>query len=142
MHRLFHTPLFYKNFHKIHHEYKVTLWCATVYCHPLEMIMCNLFPVAAGPFLLGSSIHVTTAMAWFFIAGVGSIVDHGGYEFPASPFRLIPYTCDYGYHVFHHSHNVGNYSTFFHFWDTYLGSNKVYWDCLKEHVTSRKERIK
>ena len=124
-HRLFHSRMFYR-FHKIHHRYKQSLWCATIYCHPLEMVICNILPAVIGPMILGKKMHITTVMAWLFAISLGSIVDHCGYEFSWSPFRLIPFTCDYGYHVFHHSHNVGNYSTFLHFWDTILGSNKAH----------------
>jgi len=126
-HRLFHHPFVYKRLHKIHHEYKVSIFCATVYCHPIEMLVCNIFPSIAGPLILGKSMHVTAVTGWLIPIGVGSIVDHCGYEFTWSPFRLVPFTCDYGYHVFHHSHNVGNFSTFFHFWDTILGSNNKYY---------------
>lgn len=141
-HRLFHTSFFYKRFHKIHHRYKVTLFCATTYCHPVEMVICNLIPAGIGPMLLGAQMHVTAVMGYFLLAALGAIIDHCGYEFTFSPFRMVPFSCHYGYHVFHHSHNVGNYSTVWHLWDTLLSSNSEYWQALDDHSEVRKKRIK
>ena len=45
---------------------------------------------------------------------------------------MLPFGSDYGYHVYHHSGNVGNYSSFFTFWDTVFGSNKTYYEFLEE----------
>ena len=45
---------------------------------------------------------------------------------------MLPFGSDYGYHVYHHSNNVGNYSSFFTLWDTVFGSNKAYYEYLKE----------
>jgi sterol desaturase/sphingolipid hydroxylase (fatty acid hydroxylase superfamily) len=39
------------------------------------------------------------------------------------------------YHNFHHSHNIGNYSSFFSVWDTVFGTNKHYFE-----YKNRKER--
>lgn len=32
------------------------------------------------------------------------------------------------YHNFHHSHNIGNYSSFFTYWDSIFGTNKAYFE--------------
>ena len=45
---------------------------------------------------------------------------------------MLPFGSDYGYHVYHHSNNVGNYSSFFTLWDTVFGSNKAYYEFLEE----------
>jgi sterol desaturase/sphingolipid hydroxylase (fatty acid hydroxylase superfamily) len=50
-------------------------------------------------------------------------------------FRLLPMSGSAEYHNFHHSHNVGNYASFFTIWDTVFGSNKYYFE-----YKSRKER--
>lgn len=52
---------------------------------------------------------------------------HCGYDFSWSPYRLIPFSTSAAYHDFHHSHNVGNYSSFFSFWDTLFGCNNDYY---------------
>ena len=123
-HRLNHTPFLYQRVHKIHHKYKTTLFCAAFYSHPIEMIFQGILPAAVGPFLLGKKMHVTTVVGWLLIRALESVDGHSGYEFPWSPFRFIPFTSDYGYHVYHHSHNLGNYSHLFNIWDTILGSNE------------------
>ena len=89
-------------------------------------------PTALGPALLGTRIHFATAFTWYIFRYLESVEGHCGYEFSWSPFRLIPFASDYAYHSFHHSHNIGNYSSFFTIWDTVDGSNKVYYDFLKE----------
>ena len=52
---------------------------------------------------------------------------HSSYEFPWSPFRLIPFSAPASYHNCHHTHNVGNYATFFALWDTVFGTNRAYY---------------
>jgi len=51
---------------------------------------------------------------------------HSGYEFSWSPYRLIPLSGSANYHNFHHSHNVGNYTSLFTIWDTLCGTNSHY----------------
>ena len=72
-------------------------------------------------------MHVFTQGCWLIARFCESYDAHSGFEFPWSPFRLIPFSCTATYHDFHHSHNVGCYSTFFTFWDTLLGSNKEFY---------------
>ena len=60
------------------------------------------------------------------------VEDHCGYEFSWSPFRLLPFGSDYAYHAYHHSANIGNYSSFFTTWDSVFGSNKAYYEYLQE----------
>jgi len=40
---------------------------------------------------------------------------------------LIPFATSSSYHNFHHSYNIGNYSSFFSMWDTLFGTNKTYY---------------
>ena len=143
-HRLMHTPFFYQRFHKIHHRYKTTLFCATTYCHPFEMVIGNILPSVLGPMILGNKMHITAVWGWLIFRVIESIDGHCGYDFPWSPYRLLPLTADYGYHVYHHSNNVGNYSSFFSIWDTILGSNTSYYkfleDFTKECNSSKHEK--
>jgi len=68
---------------------------------------------------------------------------HCGYEFSWSPYRLLPlsgmnFFLDFKsfikgssiYHNFHHSHNVGNYGSFFTLWDTLCGTNRHFFKYL------------
>ena len=91
-----------------------------------------MLPTVAGPLILGSHMHIAAAFTWYGIRSLETIDGHSGYEFSWAPWNLIPMVCDSGYHAYHHSHNIGNYSSFFTYWDTLLGSNKVYYAHIKE----------
>ena len=131
-HRLLHLRAIYPFIHKIHHEHKVTIGLATSHAHPVEFIFGNLLPVAVGPLILGTRMHFVTAFTWYMLRIYESIDGHSGYEFSWSPFRILPFASDYAYHAYHHSHNLGNYSSFFTVWDTVLGSNSEYYKYLTE----------
>lgn len=77
-------------------------------------------------------MHIIASLTWIAIRTGESIEGHTGYEFTWSPTRILPFACDYGYHAYHHSHNIGNYSSFFSIWDTIFGSNKEYYNFLAE----------
>jgi methylsterol monooxygenase len=47
-HRLLHNHLIYKLIHKKHHEWQSPIAISAVYCHPIEHIFSNLFPVILG----------------------------------------------------------------------------------------------
>lgn len=61
--RLFHHPKLYKWVHKTHHEWTAPVGVSSIYCHPLEHAVVNLFPVVAGPALTGS--HLSVAWLWY-----------------------------------------------------------------------------
>ena len=127
IHRLLHTPFLYKRLHKKHHEYKTTIGIAAEYSHPLEFVLANLIPTSLGASLLGSRCHILTWYMWIIVRILETTDGHCGYEFSWSPFRLLPLSGSANYHNFHHSHNVGNYSSFFTYWDTIFQTNKHYW---------------
>ena len=56
-----------------------------------------------------------------------SVDSHSGYEFPFTPFRLVPFSGSATYHDYHHSSNTGNYSSFFTIWDTLFNENTDYY---------------
>src|SRR6185312_4993463 len=112
------TPFLYKKIHKVHHQYIESIGIATEYAHPLEFIFGNVLPMSIGPALLGSNIHFFTFLMWGTVRLGETLDGHCGYEFSWSPFRLVPFSTSASYHNFHHSHNVGNYSSFFLIWDT------------------------
>lgn len=112
----------------------MTISIAAQYAHPIELVFGNFVPAAMGILLLGTRMHMTTAFTWYIIRYAESAEGHCGYDFSWSPFRLIPFSSDYAYHSYHHSHNIGNYSSFFTTWDTVWGSNKVYYEYLEQEV--------
>jgi len=131
-HRFLHWKRIYPYIHKIHHEYNITISISAQYAHPLEFVFGNLLPTAVGPLILGKKIHFTTLFVWYVLRHFESIDGHSGYEFSFSPFRMLPFASDYGYHVYHHSHNIGNFSSAFTIWDTVFGSNTAYFEYIKE----------
>ena len=116
----------------MHHEHRTTVAIATNYTHPFEFVFGNVLPSIMGQLILGPHMHITTVWCWAILRTLESQEGHCGYDFPWSVFRLLPFGSDYGYHVYHHSHNIGNYSSFFTLWDTILGSNKAYYRFLDE----------
>lgn len=143
-HRMLHHPRLYPHIHKIHHEHKVTVSFSSQYAHPIEYIFGNVLPATVGPLILDTRMHFTVASTWYFLRSLESCEGHSGYEFPWSPFRLLPFGIDFGYHEYHHSHNIGNYSSFFSIWDSVFGSNSAYYEFLKERrspaaVTDKKQ---
>lgn len=58
-------------------------------------------------------MHIATLQLWLMLR-IGETIDgHCGYEFSWSPFRLLPFSNSAESHNYHHSHNVGNYGSFF-----------------------------
>ena len=127
-HRLMHTSLMYGPFHKQHHSYTNVVSVAAEYFHPVDYFFISLLPASIGPNLLGKHLHITTYLAWIIWQTLESADSHAGYEFPFSPFRLLPFSGSASYHDYHHTHNTGNYSSYFTVWDTILGSNKEYFE--------------
>ena len=68
-------------------------------------------------------MHVRTLLAWTLIRTGETADGHSGYEVPWSPYRLVPFAAGARYHDFHHTHNLGNYSSMSSLWDTVMGSN-------------------
>mmetsp|Transcript_19879 Transcript_19879/g.22515 ORF Transcript_19879/g.22515 Transcript_19879/m.22515 type:complete len:87 (+) Transcript_19879:1080-1340(+) len=77
-------------------------------------------------------MHMVTVLSWIFIRVAEGFDGHSGYEFPWSPFRLLPFSSAEEYHDFHHSHNIGNFSSFFTHWDTLFGTNKEFYRYLEK----------
>ena len=143
-HRLLHTKWLYQRIHKVHHTHINTVFYATACAHPIEILFGNIIPSAVGPLILGNKMHFTACLGWFIARNFESIDGHCGYEFSWSPFRWLPFATPYGYHAYHHSHNVGNYSSMFLTWDTILGSNVAYNKYMVEfkHAFASKHKTK
>lgn len=127
-HRVLHIPFLYKRIHKTHHEYNVSISAAAEYAHPLEYLLGNSLPLAAGPFIYGQGkIHIVTWLTWVFFRTLTTCEGHSGYEVPWSPFRYLPLNTNSSYHDYHHLTNQGNFSSFTIIWDTLMQTNKKFW---------------
>jgi len=132
IHRGLHHKVVYRQVHKIHHEYKTTIGLASEYAHPIEYILSDAIPFTAGPLILG--LHYYVFWMWMIVR-VGETVDgHCGYDFPWSPYRLLPFSGSAAVHDYHHSHNVGNFGTFFTYWDDFMGTSKDFHKYLKKQA--------
>ena len=137
-HRTLHHPRLYPYIHKMHHTYNTTVGIAAEYAHPIEFILGNMLPTAIGPMIIGPNAHMLTIFAWYTVRFGETLDGHCGYEFSWSPYRLIPFSGGSDYHDFHHSANVGNYASFFSFWDTVFGTNRDFY----QHLEDRKKASK
>ena len=132
LHRLFHCSYLYKTIHKQHHYYNPTIGIAATYAHPIEFFFVDLVPGGLGRKFLGARMHIFTSFMLYMFRIIESTDGHGGYEFPWSPFRLLPFSGSASFHNYHHSHNVGNYGSFFSFWDNLCGTNQKYLEFISK----------
>jgi len=130
LHRFMHWAPIYGRFHKVHHQYKTTVGIASEYSHPVDFVLSSAIPYSAGPLILG--VHTYTLWMWALLRTGETTDGHCGYEFPWSPYRLLPFSGSSSYHDYHHSHNVGNFSSFFTWWDHLNGTNADYYKFLEK----------
>ena len=141
-HSMLHLKPIYPLLHKIHHQYRTTVGIAAYYQHPIEFTLGGCIATTLGPALLGPNTHFCTVLMWYLLRTFETMDGHCGYEFSWSPYRLIPFSTSAEYHDFHHSHNVGNYSSMFSFWDTLFGQNRVYYNYQEQarEAISKKQK--
>lgn len=89
------SPYFYKNIHKVHHQYHDNLIAImSVYAHPLEFLACGILGTAAGPVLC--NCHPMTACSFVALCTLVGCKDHCGYQ------------TGYAHHR-HHQFNKGSF---------------------------------
>ncbi|KAJ3257622.1 C-4 sterol methyl oxidase [Boothiomyces macroporosus] len=79
-------------------------------------------------------MHLFTFASWLVVRLVQTIDAHSGYDFPWSIHHFIPFWAGAEFHDYHHLAFVGNYASYFRFWDYVMGTSVVYgqWKAKKE----------
>ncbi len=127
-HRLMHTyPSLYK-YHKVHHEYKSNVFHASQHNHPVDHIISIATPAVLAMNLVQP--HSFTQFHWIIYAMYTNIDDHVGYCFPFSAVRWFPFAALTEEHEFHHSVNIGCFSSKLNIYEKLFGTNKKFhvWD--------------
>src|SRR5271156_5950297 len=103
-HRILHLPYFYKNIHKIHHEWVYPIALSCIYSHPLEFIFSNLSPTII-TLLISSYLNISISIYfywfWMYLGFTNTIITHSGYSMKQQ----------YDLHFYHHISFNYNYGT-------------------------------
>lgn len=105
---------------------------SSIYAHPFEFITGNVIPLYTSTLILKKKMHFVTQATWFMMRFIETKDAHGGFEFPFSMFKIIPFNTGSAFHNFHHLKNVGNYATFTRIWDNLFGTCTVYNESIGE----------
>lgn len=137
-HRLMHTRLFFKTFHKIHHNsttpspwtaYSFSPWEALVHAMIMPVVV-SIFPV-----------HTLALVIFMTFQIIRNVLGHSGYEiFPSWILsnRILKYINTNTNHDMHHQYfryNFGLYSTI---WDEIFGTVHPEYEQTFKNITERK----
>lgn len=135
-HRLMHHPKLYKHCHKIHHQFHTPIGPSASHAHPVEdmvQLMAWYLPIGfAGWLNKGEGgLHTSTLFYYNCFRWLETVDAHCGYEFPFSPFHLLPICGGARRHDYHHRAFTGNYGATI-FWDRLCGTDSGFWQEVAE----------
>eukprot|EP00455_Lapot_gusevi_P024991 TRINITY_DN2613_c0_g1_i2.p1 TRINITY_DN2613_c0_g1~~TRINITY_DN2613_c0_g1_i2.p1 ORF type:complete len:319 (-),score=39.64 TRINITY_DN2613_c0_g1_i2:19-975(-) len=121
------------HWHRVHHEYNnvyLPISVTGTYGHALDGLLGIIFPAFFPSLLL--QYDLVTFWQFMMIHTFHSVYDHAGYEMWYSPLQLIPLSGHVEAHIFHHTHNDGNFGLYWRFWDRLMGTDRAYNKYLRE----------
>ncbi|XP_048517537.1 delta(7)-sterol 5(6)-desaturase erg32 [Dendroctonus ponderosae] len=125
LHRIYHWPFLYKNFHKLHHRYKQPTAFSVTAIHPVESLHIQLF-LSAPLFLI--PCHWLPFYCVTFYAYYHGIIDHSGVSFKS--YWWQPWQPDAIFHDNHHQYFHVNFAFNISYWDklhgTYRRKDRIY----------------
>jgi len=125
MHRMYHTPFLYKNFHKAHHTYKQPTAFSVTAIHPFEFVHMQL--ILMSPVFLFPMHYFSISVILMYIYYHG-IIDHSGINFKRHWWQ--PWQPDCIFHDNHHQYFHVNFGFNIEFWDklhgTYRRKDRIY----------------
>jgi len=126
-HRMLHHSSIYKLVHKRHHEFHTPVGPSASYEHPAEgaaQLLNWYLPIGFAGYLNGS-LHWTTLLLYNCFRWLETVDAHCGYEFPFSPFHVLPWFGGATMHDYHHRAVLGNYGASM-LWDRLCGTDSGY----------------
>jgi methylsterol monooxygenase len=103
-HWLMHANKFlYGQVHKVHHEFKAPCALAAIYCHPLELVISDFVPLAAGILLFNRNLYF--AAVFTAMAVLGTQTHHCGFRWP----WIAGHGTQPDFHDYHHEKFNCNY---------------------------------
>ncbi|XP_018009205.1 delta(7)-sterol 5(6)-desaturase ERG3B isoform X2 [Hyalella azteca] len=124
-HRMYHHPLLYRHFHKLHHKYKQPTAFSVTAIHPFEFV--HMQGVMVSPMFL-FPVHWTTFVTLLMYLYYHGIIDHSGINFKA--YWWQPWQPDCIFHDNHHQYFHVNFGFNCELWDkihgTYRQKDKIY----------------
>lgn len=135
-HRLMHHRSLYKHCHKVHHQFHTSVGIACAHEHGLESLV-QLFnwylPIGFAGFLNrhNGGLHASTLFYYHCFRWIETVDAHCGYEFPFSPFTMVPIFGGARMHDYHHRAFDGNYGAS-KFWDWLCGTDAGFWQEVLE----------
>jgi len=125
VHRVFHWPFLYKNFHKLHHTYKQPTAFSVTAIHPIEFVI-NQSVFISPMFLF--TIHWIPFSAVMIYTYYHGIIDHSGITF--KKYWWQPWQPDCIFHDNHHQYFHVNFGFNIELWDkihgTYRQKDRIY----------------
>jgi len=127
LHRFLHTKRFYKDWHKLHHDFRYSIAIAHHWMTFKEALLFAL-PQAVPPVILGAlsnlaggkKMHLLSMWSAFLFTQLSVIVGHAGWQIPGLP-KWLP-ILQPEYHDFHHVDYKANFGAIYTFTDKFFGT--------------------